>query len=391
MKYEVINGNVADISELNLGLFDAVLSDPPYGISFMAKGWDHDVPSPDMWRGISSVLKPGASVFAFGGTRKFHRLVCGIEDAGFDIRDVLMWLYGSGFPKNHDIGDGYGTALKPAYEPIAWAMMPRDGSYANNMSVHGVAGLHIDAGRIAASSDDIAKAAVPRPGEWREFVGGFGGGRTDEIHDLSGGRWPANIILDEEAGALLDEQSGVTTSTRSANRNGNDAGSVFAFHRTEDEERGHDDTGGASRFFYCAKASREEREAGLDGFRATNVNDGRDTPIDNAYQRGDTQRRNIHPTVKPVDLCRYLAAMLLPPKRDTPRRILVPFSGSGSEMIGCLLAGWDEVVGVELNPEYVEIAKARLEHWERYRCASSERTEKEKHGQFDLVDWVNGD
>lgn len=141
-------------------------------------------------------------------------------------------------------------------------------------------------------------------------------------------RWPKNVILDEEAGAMLDEQ-----------------------------------VKGVSRYFYCPKASKSERERGLEDFDARAVDDGRETPNDTAYQRGKTQRKNTHPTVKPIKLIRYLARLILPPERDTPRRILVPFSGSGSEVIGCLLAGWDEVVGVEMSEEYAEIARARIAEW----------------------------
>ena len=149
------------------------------------------------------------------------------------------------------------------------------------------------------------------------------------------------------------------------------------------------DTGGASRFFYCAKASREEREAGLHNFtpQAGGAVTGRKAGSAGAKAGAyagttEAKRANIHPTVKPVDLIRWLATLALPPKREGfTRRVLVPFSGSGSEMIECLLAGWDEVVGIEINPEYADIARARLAHWEKYRCASSDAATKEAAGQ----------
>jgi hypothetical protein len=442
--YAVHVGDVLDVIP-TLGPFDAVLSDPPYGLAFMARDWDHAVPGPDVWRVVLDALRPGAPLAAFGGTRTYHRLVCAIEDAGAEIRDSLMWLYGSGFPKNLDISkaidkaagaerevtatipdrwtgkgqtfnfatdraqsyvsvlgapatpaaqrfDGYGTALKPSYEPIIWAMKTRDGSFANNATEHGVAGINIDAGRIGTTTRlNSSSPRVERTG----FVKGFVGGTHTAV--LDHGRWPANVILDDEAGAMLDAQSGEAGGgfgVRGASTHTYGGGKGFT--QATGERVGHGDSGGASRFFYCAKASRAEREAGLDTFRASNVNDGRETSIDNPYQRGDTQRRNVHPTVKPVDLCRWLAALLLPPPRadGAPRRLLVPFSGSGSEMIGALLAGWDHVVGVELDPHYAAIAAARLAHWDRYRCIDSEAAEREAAGQqrlfsnADLFDYM---
>ncbi len=215
--------------------------------------------------------------------------------------------------------------------------------------------------------------------------------REAGLQRSDGGRWPANVVLDEAAAEMLDEQSGeLTSGSRAAGSYQSHGGAMGAvgLSRVGDMPALSGDSGGASRFLYTAKASRAEREAGLHDFTTTNVNDGRQTSIDNAYQRGDTMRRNTHPTLKPVDLTRWLATLLLPPKLDRPRRILVPFAGSGSEMIGCLLAGWDEVVGVELSEEYAEIARARLAHWQRYGKAQSDRAEKEANGQTDLLDML---
>lgn len=320
--------------------FDAVLCDPPYGLKFMGKDWDHGVPSREVWAEVLRVLKPGTFLLAFGGTRTFHRLTCAIEDAGFEVRDMLCWLYGSGFPKSNNFGkkvdgfDGYGSALKPAWEPCIVAMKPLDGTFAENALKHGVAGINVEAGRIEGEGAEA--------GRTRHGGGVPGNGSSYELPDSRGpmpaGRWPANLILDES----FDQEW--------------------------------------SRFFYCAKASRRERDAGLDGFdkRVASVDNmdaaGRDPMNPRNYPKGSRRdrveaglpptcpRANHHPCLKPLDLCRYLASLILPPQRDTPRRILVPFSGSGSEMIGALLAGWDEAVGIEREAEYCAIAEARLTH-----------------------------
>lgn len=378
--------------------FDAVLCDPPYEIGFMGKAFDRTGVAHDKetWRLIGQHLKPGAHLLAFGGTRTFHRLAVAIEDAGFEIRDSLCWLYGQGFPKSLDISKaidkaaghwrgragavtiqeqvakgteyertekgepvtaaaawaGYGTALKPAWEPCILAMKPTDGTFAENAIRYGVAGLAIDDCRIGT---DKAIPNGTRSGSLgKEGTSGYQGGWGAREATQSGcnpniGRFPANVILDEESARALDEAVGERRSAYPGRQdlaaayagspvplNGvtNFGGSVAGMSRS--------DTGGASRFFYCAKSSRREREAGLS-----------DAGIE----------RNHHPTLKPLALCEYLARLILPPQRDTPRRLLVPFSGSGSEMIGALLAGWDEVVGIEREAEYVAIAEARLRHW----------------------------
>ena len=416
--------------------FDACFCDPPYGMNFMGKRWDHGVPSAKVWKEVYRVLKPGGFLLAFGGTRTFHRLATAIEDAGFEIRDTCCWLYGSGFPKSADISkqldkkagknrtkvvgrykppdmkgewnlrnakdkrtvdlfsssrnnleifepateeaklwNGYGTALKPAYEPIVVAMKPTDGTFAENALKYGVAGLNIDGSRISASKDDVAAARVPQPklnsptGKIYGFKTGVG--RNGDEFDMSRGRFPANILLDEEAARLLDQQSGVSTNKGHFPKSRFKEKSGYAWNmsiKVGTPEKLMNDTGGASRFFYVAKASRSERNAGLDGMkkRESGLYD------DDSY-RGQGERKadhttakpraNHHPTVKPITLNKYLAKMVLPPQNGRRRKLLVPFSGSGSEMIGALRVGWDKVVGIEKEADYVDIAEKRIKHW----------------------------
>lgn len=326
-KWKIINERIEDVDFAGLGAFDACLCDPPYGLKFMGKSWDHGVPSSDVWSRVNSALKPGAHLMAFGGTRTFHRLTCAIEDAGFEVRDCMMWLYGSGFPKSHNLHgdfDGYGTALKPAWEPCIVAMKPADGTFAQNAMNHGVAGLNVTVTRVGSELVSTTSGGG--------FAGSFEGGKNNNGGSTRTGRWPANLILDE---SFKQEWA---------------------------------------RFFYCAKASRRERDAGIDGFDAKAEGHAVEGFRDGSLHRVNTTRkdhgpsdrqptRNPHPCLKPLDLNRYLASLVLPPERSTPRRILVPFSGSGSEMIGSLLAGWDEVVGIEMDSEYCKIADARIRHW----------------------------
>ena len=307
--------------------FHGCLTDPPYGLSFMGHQWDHGVPSAEVWREVLRVLRPGAHLLAFGGTRTFHRLTCAIEDAGFEVRDCMMWLYGSGFPKSHN-GPWGGTALKPAWEPIIVSRKPLAGTVAANVQAHGCGGLAIDASRVEAGGPDVNARKNKGTGER------FGGRTFGVMHgDGSGweatqGRWPANVILDEEAGAALDAQSG-----------------------------------GASRFFYCAKASRAERDAGLEGFAAqatSRYGEQGQGPTPQQTPRKPVEQRNVHPTVKPLALAAYLARLILPPVEGT--RLLVPFCGSGSEMLGGLRAGWSHVEGIDSWDVAVRIARARLAH-----------------------------
>lgn len=357
--------------------FHGCLTDPPYGLSFMGHQWDHGVPSVEVWREVLRVLRPGAHLLAFGGTRTFHRLTCAIEDAGFEIRDCMSWLYGSGFPKSLDVGKvapafaGHGTALKPAWEPIILARKPLAGTVAANVQRWGCGALAIDASRVDGVVLDSERRASAR-GASQFFA--LGDKQEGERHSPAG-RWPANVVLDEEAGAALDAQSGKRPSA--SNTKPSTGGTIMSGLSGEARPNGYrafangnpyrGENGGASRFFYCAKASRAERDAGLEGFaaasggEATHREDGSPgtrSPRAGAGRNGGS--RNVHPTVKPLALAAYLARLILPPVEGT--RLLVPFCGSGSEMIGGLRAGWSHVEGIDSWDVAVRIARARLAH-----------------------------
>lgn len=345
--------------------FDAVLCDPPYHLTtkyrgggptgFMEQAWDGgDVAfRPATWEAIARTLKPGAHLLTFGGTRTWHRLAVALEDAGLEIVDTLMWLYGQGWPKSLDISrvikraarawDGYGTALKPAWEPVILARKPLDGTYAENVLTWGCGALNID------------RCRIPTPKEGRSLRGGGGrllSHRRDAKPDpgvsnngytpAPSGRFPANLLLDEESAAALDAQTGILKSGAMAAGTTRAIGNKVVYHGTKTvaTRKGiQANVGGASRFFYAGKVRTGEREAGV------------------------PEGLNTHTTLKPLALTTYLATLLLPPERATPRRILVPFSGAGSEMIGALLAGWETVVGLEREELYIPIARARLRHW----------------------------
>jgi DNA modification methylase len=278
--WEVIQGDCLDaMPNIPENSIDAIVTDPPYGLAFMGKAWDHAVPGPEFFAAMLRVAKPGAHLVAFGGTRLYHRMTVAIEDAGWEIRDSLMWLYGSGFPKSHN-GPWGGTALKPAWEPIVLARKPLDGTVAANHLRHGCGGLNVDGCRVG--TDGGCKGAGVGAGG-RCYGDGLNGTFAKPVTGL--GRWPANLILGE----------GVT-----------------------DAEW--------SRFFYCPKASKADRD-----------------------------ENNTHPTVKPTDLMRYLCR-LVTPQGGT---VLDPFTGSGSTGKAAILEGFN-FVGIERDTEYVNIAEARI-------------------------------
>lgn len=367
MRWGLKVGDVAEVlPQLEEASFHGALSDPPYGLGFLGKAWDHAVPGPEVWAEVLRVLKPGAHLVAFGGTRTFHRLAVALEDAGFVLRDTLLWLRPKGFPKSRDLGDvpgfqGWGTGLKPAWEPALLAMRPVDGTFAANAARHGVAGLALDACRVAGPPWQKADRAAGAG-----FLSGKGFGRCGYGEPTRGmgtvqrsnpgGRWPANVLLSHADGCgvegcapecpvrALDEAApavggGFGVCGDYASERSFGSAGMWAKSGRAGRVVGHGDApAGASRFFYCAPASSSERDAGVTG-------------------------RNEHPTVKPLGVCEWLARLICPPALGAPRRCLVPFSGSGSEMIGALFGGFDEVVGIEREPEHAAVARERLRHW----------------------------
>lgn len=378
MKHVVMHGDVLDILRSQPdNSFDALLSDPPYGLRFMAKRWDYDVPSVEVWREALRVLKPGAAMLSFGGSRTFHRVAVAIEDAGFELRDCLTWLYAKGFPKSLNVAlktpawRGYGTALKPAWEPCLLARKPIEGTVAANIERWGVGALAIDACRVGTSKE------VPGSLGSTTGLSGYGErpGRTGRQASDGGmnpnvGRWPANLCFDEEAAAYLDSLVGNRPSRPSVTRHGggNHGGPVFEGRTAKARpDSGYAENGGPSRFFFCTKVSTKEREFGCEHLPLRSAADMTESPEDSA--RLDSPRtgagrgagaRNHHPTLKPIALTKWLATMIKPPAGG---RLLVPYAGAGSEMIGALQAGWGEVVGIEAEAEYAAIAMARIEAW----------------------------
>lgn len=390
---------------------DACVTDPPYGWSFMGKRWDYDVPAVDVWREVYRVLKPGAHILVACGTRTQHRMAVNIEDAGFEIRDVITWLYGSGFPKSLDISkaidgvvgkqakgfctaggkekyapqdksyrsdygyhyapatpaamywQGWGTALKPACEFWTLARKPTsERTVAANVLRWGTGGINVDGCR-AETNDNRDRIGGGTKGNGKCY------GESDIYDYIShpAGRFPANLILDEDAAALLDEQSGVCGAYApvKSGYSGKSKGIYGDYAQRGDDgatfygER----SGGASRFFYCAKASKRERDAGCEGLPETvkvwnGQSDKSSTDVKPVEERWTTNMRNSHPTVKPLALMRYLCRLITPPRGV----VLDPFMGSGSTGIGATLEGFG-FIGIELDADYHEIARRRIEHW----------------------------
>jgi site-specific DNA-methyltransferase (adenine-specific) len=350
----------------------------------MGKKWDYDVPSVEVWTEVLRVLKPGGHVLSFGGTRTYHRMVVNMEDAGFEIRDQVMWIYGSGFPKSMDISkaidkqagaerevlgvsdkkwQGFGTALKPANEPICLARKPiSEKTVAVNVLKHGTGGLNIDGSRIEGLSDKELNWTPQRQAPKQEGI--YGGGKgfvpKEEMPMFNPqGRWPANVLFDEEAAALLDLQTqhlhgaGYANTLIPESRQGN----IF---RNSNPVTRHGDSGGASRFFYVAKASKKERNAGLEGMPEKEMPANGPLAWGVHNQTGKPNKppepqKNNHPTVKPVKLMEYLIKLVTPPNGV----VLDPFMGSGSTGVAAKNLGF-QFIGIEMNEEYLAIANKRV-------------------------------
>ena len=336
-RYTTYNLDCRDVMDLYMdeNSVDAIVTDPPYGLSFMGKAWDHGVPGAEFWARALRVLKPGGHLLAFGGSRTYHRMASAVEDAGFEIRDQIMWVYGSGFPKSHN-GHWGGTALKPAHEPIVMARKPLIGTVAANVLAHGTGALNI-AGCRVVSDGGTAKGSKPQG----DGKGIYGAGLHEacEIKKLDSGRWPANLIHDgsDEVLAGFPVTGPSTVSVRDPN------GSM-GYHGGASGRpgvlSGHNDTGSAARFFYCAKASKRDRNAGL-------------ADPGPQFEHGATG--NNHPTVKPTDLMAYLCRLVTPPGGT----VLDPFMGSGSTGKAALREGF-KFIGCELDAAYHNIAEGRL-------------------------------
>jgi len=389
---------------LDADSIDSIVSDPPYGLSFMGKGWDHGVPSVEFWSEALRVAKPGAHLLAFGGTRTFHRLTVAIEDAGWEIRDCVMWVYGSGFPKSHDVSkaidkaagaerevvgqaksgiakgdttfgddnwagknrtvygltapatdaakqwEGWGTALKPAWEPIIVARKPLIGTVAANVLAHGTGGINVDGCRVGT---DELKGKVYN----NNNTGWKCTSAPSTIYGNEQGRWPANLIHDGSD----DVTAGFPNAGGGFGKRGalNGGATSWGF-KGEMQEVAYGDSGSAARFFYCAKASKADRDEGCEGMELRLPVDGADklTEQDRRKGEGITRQpsRNNHPTVKPTALMRYLCKLVTPLNGI----ILDPFMGSGSTGKAATLEGFN-FIGIDLSAEYVAIAQARID------------------------------
>lgn len=364
MTYELLNMDCrAVLANMGDESVDSIVTDPPYHLTsivkrfgpgqapaqfgsdgayarasrgFMGQTWDGgDIAfDPELWAECLRVLKPGGHLLAFSGTRTYHRMAYAVDVAGFEIRDMLEWLYGSGFPKSHDVGNGRGTALKPAHEPICMARKPLVGTVAANVLAHGTGALNIDGCRVPAT-DGTNRARKASGGKGSGGV--YGESVTYDSEHNEGGRFPANVLhdgSDEVLAGFPETTSGGLRPEHGMNKStGWSGGSRPGRIKSEFAAN----SGSAARFFYCAKASKADREVG----RPEGV---------------DGDRFNVHPTVKPTELMRWLVRLV------TPRGGLVfdPFTGSGSTGRAAILEGC-RFLGAELTPEYVPIARARID------------------------------
>ena len=478
------------LKELDDNSIDSIVTDPPYGLSFMGKKWDYDVPSQEIFEECLRVLKPGGHLLSFAGSRTYHRMAVRIEDAGFEIRDQIMWIYGSGFPKSHNIGkavdkiggnnitwfgewlknwrtennipqskiaklfpsktggltgcvsnwelgkniptieeynkivetfnlpfktleelerevigkknsgcfnneedrhtigasksvevditkgsspyEGWGTALKPAHEPIVMARKPFKGSVAQNVLEWGTGGINIDESRIGTDEVITTHARNSKS----EHFGQIQNHGTYQSKGQVLGRFPANIIFDEEAGKILDEQSGISKSSGGSGELSKGALGKNVYGKYENNilasnAGGLGDIGGASRFFYCPKTSKTDRNEGLEDFKGKQIGtyNAHSADLKNyggsslgaASMSGNNKmpqpKQNFHPTVKPTDLMLYLIRMVTPKGGTT----LDPFMGSGSTGKAAVRGGFD-FVGIEREQDYKNIAEARIQY-----------------------------
>lgn len=457
--YKIYNGDMLDMLQvIKPESIDAIVCDPPYELGFMNKSWDSTgiAFKKETWQNCFEVLKPGGYLLAFGGSRTYHRIACAIEDAGFEIRDCIMYLYGTGFPKSMDIAkalegkltlgssnpkdfkklngeqitrgnwgyatmqleqgyrnknydteaesetylgklepttdlakewQGWGTCLKPAYEPIIVARKPFKGSVVDNIIKYRVGGINIDGCKIG--------------NEKRTQFSGKSNGRIYSEYSQKNahfetveGRFPANVILtydetdfDEVCGGMPYTKN--NTKTHSAKNSDNNVN----FNASKSVNViGYEDSGSASRYFYCAKASKKDRDEGLDAFEERKTTDGcirANVETARKFGANSALRKNIHPTCKPTELMQYLIR-LVSPKGAT---ILDPFMGSGSTGKAVMFENRErdanyKFIGIELTDEYLPIAQARIEYArDKFKYdLEQEKVTKGKQNIFDFME-----
>jgi DNA modification methylase len=370
----IYNGdNIQVLKSLPSNSVDSIVTDPPYGLKFMKKQWDYDVPSLELWKECYRVLKPGGYLLSFGSSRTYHRMAVRVEDSGFEIRDQIMWIYGSGFPKSHNVGlsidkelghpdrghriatasrvhpdgtiepngevipsyvtksdeakpwEGWGLNLKPAHEPIVVARKPiSEKNIAKNVLKWNTGGINVDGCRIELhENEDIS---VQRNGERKLDTLGQGWG-FKSVSRGNEGRFPSNIFFDDVAAEILDQQSGIIKTRKKLK------GTVSS-------------NTGASKFFYCPKPSKKEKEEGLEIFEST------------SYKEGNKTRKNTHSTIKPLKLMQYLIRLVTPIGGTT----IDIFLGSGTSSKATLREGNYKFIGIEKEKEYFDIAVARCKY-----------------------------
>lgn len=446
-------GKMEDVLEtFESNSIDSIVTDPPYELNFMNKGWDNTgiAFQKETWEKCYRVLKPGGYLLAFGGSRTYHRIACAIEDAGFEIRDTIMWLYGSGFPKSLNIAkalegkilngssnpkdfkklngeqtergnwgyakfqkdqgyrnkdydteaesetylgklipttelaekwQGWGTQLKPAYEPVVVARKPIEKNVAENIMKYGVGGINIDECRVGIEErTQFSGRSQSKSTVYNSF-------NQDNAHyETVQGRFPSNVILTYDD-SDYDEVCGGFPDTKSE-------GGMFNLEQQINDFNFHDE-GNASRYFYCAKASSKDRDDGLDEFEKTQVTDGstrNNSDTARAYGANKVIRKNSHPTVKPVELMQYLVR-LVTPKSGT---ILDCFMGSGSTGKATMFENRErnanyKFIGIEMTEEYLPIAKSRIIYGRdkyEYDYKKFLEEEKEKTGQLSIEDFL---
>lgn len=378
--FELYNGNMQDL--LNIikpNSIDSIITDPPYELGFMGKSWDNSgiAFQVDTWRKCYSVLKPGAYLLAFGGSRTFHRIACAIEDAGFEIRDTIMWLYGSGFPKSMNIGlaidkklgiesevigtykehdirnnnynnddvskkyfereikkasnewEGWGTALKPAYEPVIVARKPCEGSCVDNVMRYGVGGINIDECRIPTDEKLSISTSTSEKYGRNAFFSSKTMNNPERTQDPNG-RYPSNVILTYDYTDFQEVCGGMPTggANGTVSKAYDYKADVFGDYKQKEPFDSYGDSGSAARYYYCAKASKRDRDEGLDAFETKQCTGGGGgigdylTDVNSCsgkYGSEKAPHKNTHPTVKPTDLMQYLVRLVTPPQRHSVR------------------------------------------------------------------------